>query len=81
MAKEVQMPDLGEILASALSLGVDDRATLAERLLASLDQLDEGEAERLWAREAERRLKEYQAGRAEATSARDVAKKAADLFR
>ena len=38
--EEVQMPDLGEILASALSLGVDDRAALAERLLASLDQLD-----------------------------------------
>jgi putative addiction module component (TIGR02574 family) len=81
MAKEVQMPDLSEILARALSLGVDDRAALAERLLASLDQLDEEEAERLWAREAQRRLKEYHAGRAEASTAQDVAKKAADLFR
>jgi hypothetical protein len=38
------MPDLGEVLKSALSLKVGDRAALAERLLASLDELDEEEA-------------------------------------
>ena len=50
------MPDLVEVLRSALSLNLDDRAALAERLLASLDELDEEEAERLWAEEAQRAL-------------------------
>jgi len=72
---------LAEVLKSALSLKVDDRAALAERLLASLDELDEEEAERLWAEEAQRRLEEYRAGRARAAEAQDVAKKAEILFR
>jgi putative addiction module component (TIGR02574 family) len=75
------MPDLGEVLKSALSLKLDDRAALAERLLASLDELGEEEAEHLWAEEAQRRLEEYRAGRAGAADAQDVAKKAERLFR
>ena len=43
-----------------------DRAALAERLLASLDELSEEEAECLWAEEAQRRLEEYRTGRAKA---------------
>ncbi len=58
------MADLTEVLKNALSLNVNDRAALAERLLASLDELDEEEAERLWTQEAQRRLEEYRAGRA-----------------
>jgi len=81
MDGEVNMPDLGEVLKNALSLKLDDRAALAERLLASLDELDEEEAERLWAEEAQRRLDNYRAGRAGATEARDVARKAQRLFR
>ncbi len=75
------MADLAEVLRSALSLSVDDRAAVAERLLASLEELDEVEAERLWAEEAHRRLEEYRAGRAGAVEAQDVAKKAERLFR
>jgi putative addiction module component (TIGR02574 family) len=75
------MPDLSEVLKSALSLKLDDRATLAERLLASLDDLDEEEAERVWAEEAQRRLEEYHAGRAASVQAQDVADKAEKLFR
>lgn len=41
------MSDLAEVLTDALSLGVRDRAALVERLLASLDELSEEEAERL----------------------------------
>ena len=81
MDGKVNMPDLAEVLRNALSLNLDDRATLAERLLASLDELDEEEAERLWAEEAQRRLQEYRAGRAGAVEAQDVAKKAERLFR
>jgi len=75
------MPDLGEILKSALSLNADDRAAVAEKLLASLDDLDEEEANRLWAEEASRRREEFRAGRAGAVDAEDVANKAHRLFR
>jgi hypothetical protein len=75
------MPELAEVLRTALNLNLDDRAALAERLLASLDELDEEEAGRLWAEEAQNRLEEYRAGRAGASAAQDVAKKAERLFR
>ncbi|MCX6616933.1 MAG: addiction module protein [Acidobacteria bacterium] len=75
------MADLAEIVKNALSLDVHDRASLAERLLASLEELGEEEAERLWAEEAQRRLQEYRAGRAGAVGAEHVAAKAERLFR
>ncbi len=75
------MPDLAEVLRNALSLGIHDRAALAERLLASLDELTEEEAERLWAEEAQRRLEEYRAGRAKAVPAEEVHEKAERLLR
>ena len=53
------MSDLDEVLRHALSLDVHDRATLAERLLANLEELSEEEAGRLWAEKAQRRLEGY----------------------
>jgi putative addiction module component (TIGR02574 family) len=56
------MPNLVEIMKDAMNLDVRERAALAERLLASLEEeLSEEEAERLWAEEAQRRLDEYHA--------------------
>lgn len=75
------MPDPAQVLENALSLDVQERAALAERLLASLDELSEEEAQRLWAEEAQRRLQEYRAGRAQAIPAEEAAKKAESLFR
>jgi putative addiction module component (TIGR02574 family) len=75
------MSNLAEILKSAMNLDVHDRATLAERLLASLEELTEVEAERLWAEESQRRLEQYRAGRAKAVSAEEVHKKAETLLR
>ena len=75
------MVNLAEVLKNALSLEVRDRATLAERLLASLEEISEEEAERLWAEEAERRLDEYRSGRAQAIQAEEVRVKAERLFR
>jgi hypothetical protein len=52
------MPNLEDVLKDALVLDARERAALAEKLLASLDEqlddgnLDEAEAERLWARES-----------------------------
>ena len=78
---EVKMSDLDEALKHALSLDVRDRAALAERLLASLEELPEDEAERLWAEEAQRRLETYRDGRARAVRVEEVHEKAERLFR
>ena len=75
------MSNLAEILKSAMSLDVHDRATLAERLLASLENLSEEEAERLWAEESQRRLEQHRAGRAKAVPAEEVHQKAENLLR
>ena len=75
------MVELTELLQQVLNLDVRDRATLAERLLASLDDLSELEVERLWAEEAQRRLAAYRAGRATAVPSEAVHQKAKQLFR
>lgn len=81
MDVEVQMSNVAEILKNALNLDVHDRAALAERLLASLEELSEDEADRLWAEEAQRRLEEYRAGRARVVQADEVHAKAEQLLR
>ena len=74
------MANLTDVLRSALVLDIQDRAALAERLLASLDELNEEEAERLWAEEAARRLGEHRAGRARLIDSHSLAQKAAKLI-
>lgn len=75
------MSDLDEALRHALSLDIHDRAALAEKLLASLEELPDEEAERLWAEEAQRRLDAYRAGRARSVQAEEVHEKVERLFR
>ena len=75
------MSDLNEALKRAMRLDVHDRAALAESLLASLEELPEEEAERLWAEEAQRRLATYRSGRARAVRAEEVHEKVERLFR
>jgi len=75
------MPDLTEVLKSALSLKADDRAAVAENLLASLDDLDADEAARLRTEEASRRREDYLAGRAGSVESSEFGKKAKRLFR
>lgn len=74
------MSNLAEILKNALSLDIHDRAALAERLLASLEELSEDEADRLWAEEAQRRFEGYRAGHARAVQADEVHAKAERLL-
>ncbi len=75
------MADLAEVLKSALELGLEDRAALAERLLTSLEELSPDEAERVWGVEAERRLEQLRDGRARTVAAAEVHKKAEQLLR
>jgi putative addiction module component (TIGR02574 family) len=67
--------------ASALMLPLAERAALAERLLESLDTLDDAETERLWVEEAERRYLAYKQGRLPARSATEAIQDAQARFR
>ena len=54
---------LSDIESDAMQLSLQERALLAERLLATLDPGDDVDAEELWLQEAEWRYQEYLAGR------------------
>ncbi len=56
-------PQLLECESQALQLPVRERAVLAEHLIASLDDVDNGENELLWLKEAEERYRQYKSGR------------------
>lgn len=61
-----------ELEAEALRLEPKEHAKLAEKLLESLEQLSEEENARLWAEEAERRDREWDAKAAVGRPAREV---------
>jgi hypothetical protein len=73
--------DVKELAAQALSLPIDARASLARRLLKSLEEVSEAEYERLWGEESLRRAAEADSGRARTASAAEVARKARSLVR
>lgn len=54
-----------ELMKAALSLPPDDRAQLADQLLASLGGENQEEIDAAWAEEAERRMKEIREGKVE----------------
>jgi putative addiction module component (TIGR02574 family) len=56
------------VLGTALALPPDERAWLAEELIASLDQHRDAEIEAAWAAEIERRIAEVELGEAETVS-------------
>ncbi|MEK6335926.1 MAG: addiction module protein [Acidobacteriota bacterium] len=59
------MSTFDEILKAALSLAPEQRAMLADQLLASLDSPAQKRFDALWAEEAERRLREIDEGKVE----------------
>ncbi len=67
--------------AKALKLPRRDRARLAQRLIISLDQQSEADAEKLWLEEAERRLGELESGNVAGVRAGTVIKKARATLR
>ena len=71
---------LMEFEAQALKLPPTERATLAERLIASLDNLNEQQNEKLWIDEADRRYREYKTGNITAKTAEDVIRDARDAI-
>lgn len=74
-------PDLKKCEAQALRLPAHERASLAECLIASLDDIDDAENERLWVEEAERRYQAYKQGRISARPAEDAISDARNRIR
>ena len=64
-----------------LSLPQKDRASLAQKLLLSLDTLSEDESKQAWLVEADRRARELDSGDVQPISADEVRKKARSLLR
>jgi putative addiction module component (TIGR02574 family) len=65
----------------ALALPIDKRAKLAQRLLESLDELSEAEAERLWAQEAVRRSREIDEGKVQLVSSEEFERRVRARFK
>jgi putative addiction module component (TIGR02574 family) len=61
-----------EIIADAMALAPEERARLADTLLQSLSAPEQREVDESWAREAERRIDEYDAGAVTAIPADEV---------
>jgi len=64
-----------ELESEAMRLSRRQRARLAQRLISSLDQEVDADAERLWLAEAERRLADLKSGKVAAIPAERVLKK------
>lgn len=67
---------LSEITDKALSLPIDDRVTLAQRLWDSIEGFIDPETEDAWLKEAEKRWQEIEEGRVECIPAEEAMKKA-----
>ena len=68
-----------DLESKALKLSRTERARLAQRLISSLDQERDPDAEKLWLREAERRLGELKSGKVAGIPAEKVIRKARSL--
>ena len=79
---EATMPTLVEELSKrARSLSPEDRARLAEELLASLDDAQDVGADAAWEKEVGRRVEEIKSGRARLIPAEDVFAETARLYK
>jgi len=67
------------ITNAAMELSLKERAQLAGTLLLSLDEPSESEVERLWIKEAERRLQEFREGKVKGIPAEQVFNRAVEI--
>jgi len=71
---------IDEIESAALAMDANARASLAQKLLRSLEDISEEEIDRLWIEEALRRDAEFDTGTAKARDAKDVFRDALARF-
>jgi putative addiction module component (TIGR02574 family) len=67
---------LEQVTKEAMKLNLEERAELAQQLLASLDDAPASEIEKLWLEEAERRLREFREGKTKGIPTEEVFRKA-----
>lgn len=67
---------LEQVTKEAMKLNLEERAELAQRLLASLDDAPASEIEKLWLEEAERRLLAFREGKTKGIPTEEVFHKA-----
>jgi putative addiction module component (TIGR02574 family) len=70
-----------EVLAAALALPLDERASLVRELIASLDGPPETDVEEAWAKEVERRLNDWRSGRTKSIPWREAEARIAERLR
>jgi putative addiction module component (TIGR02574 family) len=70
-----------QLEAKVLGLSPRERARLAERLISSLDEEVDADAEAAWIREGERRLDELDSGKAKGRAAAGVFRRARAALR
>lgn len=63
-------PEVEELESATLQLSREDRARIAERLIASLDE--ETRVEQAWAEEVRRRVRDFRAGKVKTRPIDDV---------
>jgi len=66
------MTSVDRILAEAMKLSDEERATLADRLLEIVPEVPDAGVEEAWLRESLRRRAEWKAGRAKAVPAEEA---------
>ncbi len=74
------MQEAQELLKKALALSVKERADLAGRLIESLDETFDEDAEAAWQEEISRRLEEVRSGKVKTVSWNDVRQKGRSLL-
>jgi putative addiction module component (TIGR02574 family) len=73
--------NLAQLESEILSLPIQDRAVLVQRLLLSLEEISDLEFDRLWGEASMHRAAEFDAGRVQAIPGEEVAKKVRALLR
>lgn len=74
------MMTLTQLETEIFALPIQDRTSLIQRLLLSLEDISESEFETLWATESAQRAARFDAGEAQSISGEEVAKKARTLL-
>jgi len=60
-----------QVFSNALTLPINERAELAERLFSSLD-ISQDKIDKLWAKEAEDRINAFERGKIKTVTAKEV---------
>ena len=74
------MMTLTQLETEIFALPIQDRTSLIQRLLLSLEDISESEFETLWATESAQRATRFDAGEVQSISGEEVAKKARALL-